>query len=174
MPLFSGSGGQPTLASPIEYNAQSRCSGQALKLPCTAFIRHDDSMSNPNSRVLVEKLRQASDARGLVFEPLDAAGLAQQRNVHVVLTLPGHIRGNHAHRVGTEVTTILGPGKVTYRENETVTAIEVPANETWRFVFPPGIAHTFENTGAGPMIIVSFNSVPHDPDNPDTYRDPLV
>jgi dTDP-4-dehydrorhamnose 3,5-epimerase-like enzyme len=87
-------------------------------------------MSNPNSRVLVEKLRQASDARGLVFEPLDAARLAQQRNVHVVLTLPGHTRGNHAHRVGTEVTTILGPAKVTYRENETMTAIEVPANET--------------------------------------------
>ena len=131
-------------------------------------------MSNPNSRVLVEKLRQASDARGLVFEPLDAVGLAQQRNVHVVLTLPGHIRGNHAHRVGTEVTAILGPAKVTYRENETVTAIEVPANETWRFVFPPGITHAFENTGTEPMIIVSFNSVPHDPDNPDTYRDPLV
>ena len=104
-------------------------------------------MSNPNSRVLIEKLRQASDARGLVYEPLDAAGLAQQRNVHVVLTLPGQIRGNHAHRFGTEVTAIQGPAKVTYRENEAVTAIEVPGNETWRFVFPPGIPHALRTPG---------------------------
>ena len=131
-------------------------------------------MTTPNSRVLIEKLRQASDARGMVFEPLDAAGLAEQRNVHVVITLPGHTRGNHAHRLGTEVTAVLGPARVTFREGDTVTVLDVPPNETWRFVFPPGVAHAFQNSGTEPMIIVSFNSVAHDPDKPDTFRDPLA
>jgi UDP-2-acetamido-2,6-beta-L-arabino-hexul-4-ose reductase len=126
-----------------------------------------------SSRVTVEKLRMASDARGVVFEPLDAAGLAQQRNVHVVVTLPGHIRGNHSHRVGTEVTTVLGPASVRFREDDTVTRLEVPASEAWRFIFPPGIAHAFENCGDAPLIIVSFNTESHDPNAPDTIRDPI-
>ena len=129
-------------------------------------------MTTP-SRVIIDKLRMASDARGVVFEPLDAVGLSQQRNVHVVVTMPGHIRGNHSHRVGTEVTTVLGPASVRYRENEIVTRLEVPASEAWRFTFPPGIAHAFENCGDTPLIIVSFNTETHDPNQPDTVRDPV-
>lgn len=125
------------------------------------------------SRVVIDKLRIASDARGIVFEPLDAAGLAQQRNVHVVITLPGHVRGNHSHRLGTEVTTVLGPASVKYKEDDAITRLEVPANEAWRFVFPPGISHAFENCGPAPLIIVSFNTESHDPNNPDTLRDPV-
>lgn len=125
------------------------------------------------SRVQVDKLRLASDARGIVFEPLDAAGLAQQRNVHVVVTLPGQVRGNHSHRVGTEVTTVLGPASVKYKEADVITRLEVPAGEAWRFIFPPGIAHAFENCGDTPLIIVSFNTEAHDPSNPDTVRNPV-
>lgn len=125
------------------------------------------------SRVSIDKLRMASDVRGVVFEPLDAVGLSQQRNVHVVITMPGHVRGNHSHRMGTEVTTVLGPASVRYRENDIVTRLEVPAFEAWRFTFPPGIAHAFENCGNTPLIIVSFNTEAHDPDQPDTVRDPV-
>lgn len=126
-----------------------------------------------SSRVTIDKLRIAGDARGIVFEPLDAAGLAKQRNVHVVVTLPGHVRGNHSHLVGTEVTTVLGPASVRYRENGAVTRLEVPPSEAWRFTFPPGISHAFENCGDAPLIIVSFNTETHDPANPDTVRDPV-
>jgi len=124
-----------------------------------------------NTRVSIEKLRCSTDARGFVFEPLDALGLRQQRNVHVVLTMPGQTRGNHSHRTGTEVSAVIGPARVTYRESTDVTTIDVPANEVWRFVFPPGVPHAFRNSGSAPMVIVSFNTVPHDPDNPDTVRD---
>lgn len=60
-------------------------------------------------------LRQARDARGVVFEPLEAAELAAQRNVHVVLTEPGAIRGNHYHRLRREIATVIGPARVAWR-----------------------------------------------------------
>jgi dTDP-4-dehydrorhamnose 3,5-epimerase-like enzyme len=130
-------------------------------------------MSTPQTQVIIEKLQPVSDVRGMVFEPLDAHGLRVQRNVHVVVTLPGHVRGNHTHRLGTEVSTVLGPAHVRYRESGQVTELQVPANEAWRFTFPPGVAHAFENCGETPMLIVSFNTQAHDPINPDTLRDPV-
>lgn len=126
------------------------------------------------SKVIVESLRRAEDVRGQVFEPLDAAGLAQQRNVHVVTTLPGHIRGNHFHLKGTEVTVVVGPLRVRYREADEEITVDVPSGEVWRFVFPPRVPHAFQNTGDGVALIVSFNSEVHDPQHPDTQREVLL
>ena len=125
-------------------------------------------------KVTVEKLRTAVDPRGEVFEPLDAEGLSTQRNVHVVWTEPGHIRGNHFHHQGHEVSAVRGPALVRYREGSQLTELNVPNGEVWRFTFPPGVVHAFQNTGTAPLIIVSFNSVPHDPANPDTRREIIL
>ena len=128
-------------------------------------------------------MRQARDARGVVFEPLDAAQLAAQRNVHVVLTAPGAVRGNHYHRLLHEVTAVVGPARVAWRAapradgtlaEATAESVEVPAGEVWRFEFPPGITHAYENTGSETLVLVAFSSRPHDPADPDTYRDPLL
>lgn len=53
-------------------------------------------------------------------------------------------------------------------------ATEVPAGEAWRFDFPPGVTHAFENTGGGTQVRVALASQPHDPANPDTFRDRLL
>jgi len=129
-------------------------------------------------------LRQARDERGVVFEPLDAERLATQRNVHVVLSAPGTIRGNHFHRVLHEVTVVVGPARVAWRpaRDDTegdrsilpVESVEVPAGGTWRFEFPPGTAHAYQNTGTDTQVLVAFSSEPHDPANPDTFRDPVI
>lgn len=124
--------------------------------------------------VMIDKLRRALDTRGQVFEPLDELGLRDQRNVHVVLTAPGYIRGNHFHHAGTEVSAVVGPARVRYREQGEVTTVDVPADEAWRFVFPPGVVHAFQNTGTAPMIIVSFNTLAHDPENADTVREVIL
>lgn len=125
-------------------------------------------------RVTIEKLRRAVDARGQVFEPLDAAGLAGQRNVHVVVTHPGHIRGNHFHTRGSEVTAVAGPARVRYREEGRLIDLDIPADEVWRLTFPPGVVHAFQNTGEAPLVIVSFNTVEHDPASPDTTREVIL
>jgi UDP-2-acetamido-2,6-beta-L-arabino-hexul-4-ose reductase len=124
--------------------------------------------------VTIEKLPRAVDARGQVFEPLDAAGLAVQRNVHAVVTEPGHIRGNHFHTRGTEITAVAGPARVRYRQADRIIDLDVPPDEVWRLTFPPGVVHAYQNTGTAPLLIVSFNTVEHDPASPDTTREVIL
>jgi UDP-2-acetamido-2,6-beta-L-arabino-hexul-4-ose reductase len=59
-----------------------------------------------------ERLAVRSGARGFVFEPAQAAELAVQQNVHVVISEPGAVRGNHFHRRGSEICTAIGPALV--------------------------------------------------------------
>ena len=126
------------------------------------------------TNVTIERLRIAADHRGYVYEPLDAAGLHAQRNVHVVFTAPGEIRGNHFHESGSEVTSVSGPARVRFKTSSGVETHDVPEGETWRFTFPPRITHSFQNIGTQTMVIVSFNTEPHDPANPNTTRDVIL
>jgi len=128
----------------------------------------------PSVPTLVERLQAHRDARGSLFEPLNDRELASQKNVHVVLTEPGGVRGNHFHRTSVEITAVVGPCLVRLKELEQVRDIEVPAGEIWRFTIPPGVVHAYRNTGAGQMVLVSFNTGLHDPANPDTVREALL
>ena len=121
-----------------------------------------------------EPIRNARDARGLVFEPIGVEAIAAQRNVHVVLTEPGGIRGNHLHHHATEITVVLGPALVRLREDGQVRDVNVPAGETWRFTLPPGVSHAFQNSGTQPLLLVAFSTSAFDPANPDVIRDLLI
>jgi dTDP-4-dehydrorhamnose 3,5-epimerase-like enzyme len=72
------------------------------------------------TRVRIEPVVFHQNSRGSVFEPLDPQHLAGQRNVHVVVTKPGCVRGNHYHTRGTEVVTVQGPALVRLRDGERV------------------------------------------------------
>jgi dTDP-4-dehydrorhamnose 3,5-epimerase-like enzyme len=126
------------------------------------------------ARTLIEPLAAFRDARGSLFEPLNERELADQRNVHVVLTEPDCIRGNHYHPHSTEVTAVVGPCHVRLKEAGVLREVHVPAGETWRFTIPPGVVHAYRNTGDRPMVLVSFNTSAHDPANPDTVRETLL
>lgn len=134
----------------------------------------------------IYRLEQHRDHRGSVFEPLGADELAEQRNAHVVLTVPGHVRGNHWHRRGTEIMAVRGPARVRYRdmrmagptgEERTpgeVRDVQVPAGEVVVFRFPPHVAHAVLNTGTVENLLVAFRDVPHDPSADDTVREVLI
>lgn len=128
----------------------------------------------PLTKVQIVRLRVHTDARGAIFEPLEPGLLSGWRNVHAVVTEPGAIRGNHRHLRGTEISAVLGPALVRYRDEDGVSDVEVPAGECWRFVFPAGVAHAFRNTGTRPFVLVSFNTEEHDPERPDTVREELI
>jgi dTDP-4-dehydrorhamnose 3,5-epimerase-like enzyme len=125
-------------------------------------------------RTLVEPLAAFHDARGSLFEPLNESELGRQRNVHVVLTAPDGVRGNHVHRHSTEITAVVGPCLVRLKEADVLRDVHVPAGETWRFTIPPGVVHAYRNTGTQAMVLVSFNTSPHDPANPDTVRETIL
>ena len=124
--------------------------------------------------VRIETLRAFRDVRGALFEPLDDRGLAAQKNVHVVLTAPGEVRGNHCHQNSSETTTVVGPCLVRLKGPAGVRDVEVPEGEVWRFTIPPGIVHAYRNTGTQVMTMVSFNTHVHDPKNSDTLRELIL
>ena len=130
--------------------------------------------SGVSASVRVEQLRVAADARGWVAEPLAPADLPLQRNVHVVVSQPGAVRGNHRHVRGTETLMIAGPALFRSRAGDAVEDVEVPEGAVFRFTIPPGVAHAIQNTGTGPLVLVAFNSCPHDPAEPDVVFDPLI
>jgi len=84
------------------------------------------------------------------------------------------VRGNHLHRIGAEVAVVLGPALVRLRDVAGERDAEVPAGEAWRFVLPPGVAHAFRGRGPGPMVMIAFNTHPHDPAAPDVERVELL
>ena len=122
----------------------------------------------------IERLQPREDPRGTVLEPVGPEMLAVQQNVHVVFTLPGGVRGNHYHERGTEVMTVFGPALVRLRDGDRLEDVRAATGEALRITIPPGIGHAVRNTGDREMVIVSFNTVPHDHDNPDVVRDMLL
>jgi dTDP-4-dehydrorhamnose 3,5-epimerase-like enzyme len=121
-----------------------------------------------------ERLKVIRDQRGLVLELLAAEEFASQRNAHIVVSLPGVVRGNHYHTKGTETITVLGVSLVRFREQGKIDEVVVPDREAWRFVFVPGVSHAIKNLSGEANILVAFNTLEHDPANPGTHRDPLI
>jgi dTDP-4-dehydrorhamnose 3,5-epimerase-like enzyme len=124
--------------------------------------------------VVVERVPFFTDVRGVVLEPIGCEALPLQRNVHIVLTEPGHIRGNHFHERGSEVTVALGPGLFRYRDGTAIRDIRIGVGEAMRFHIPPGIAHAFLNTGRERSLLIGFNTEAHNPLRPDVVRDVLI
>ena len=81
--------------------------------------------------VRIEPVQLHTDSRGLVLEPLGPEAIPAQRNVHLVLTEPGGVRGNHYHLQGTEVARVLGPALVRVREHGEVRDTQVPEGKAW-------------------------------------------
>ena len=124
--------------------------------------------------VELEKLSLYSDARGVVFEPLELEQISLQRNTHVVISNPGAVRGNHYHLRGTEIMVVMGPARVRFKENDEIRDIDVPAQKVYRFTFRPHVSHAIKNLGEQPNILVAFNTGVHDPENPDTVAEILI
>jgi dTDP-4-dehydrorhamnose 3,5-epimerase-like enzyme len=124
--------------------------------------------------VLIESVKTHRDPRGSLFEPLSDAELAGQKNVHVVLTQPNEVRGNHWHLTGTETTSVVGPCLVRLQETGVLRDIDVPAGEIWRFTIPAGVVHAYRNTGSGVMVLVSFSTNLHDPAGANTQREQIL
>jgi UDP-2-acetamido-2,6-beta-L-arabino-hexul-4-ose reductase len=124
--------------------------------------------------VRIEPVVLHTDRRGSVFEPLDPERLPGQRNVHLVVTEPGGIRGNHYHTCSTEVVTVQGPALVRIRDERGVWDTLVTEGMVTRFIIPPGVAHAIQNIGTQPTLLVAFSDRAHDPTAPDVEREVLI
>ena len=125
-------------------------------------------------KVQVTPLAPHRDPRGSVWEPIGGGELPAQQNCHIVITQPGGIRGNHYHKIGTEIATQAGPALVRYRDETGTHSIEISEDEVLCFTFPPGCPHAMLNNGSRPNVLSAFNTRPFDPEKPDVYPDVLI
>jgi UDP-2-acetamido-2,6-beta-L-arabino-hexul-4-ose reductase len=128
-------------------------------------------MSHP---VTIEPVAAVWDQRGLVVEPMGPELLPRQQNVHLVLTEPGQVRGNHYHERGTEVTLVVGPALFRYRDGSEVREVTLATGQAYRITILPRVAHAFLSPGPGPLVLIGFNTEAHDPVRPDVVRDVLI
>jgi UDP-2-acetamido-2,6-beta-L-arabino-hexul-4-ose reductase len=155
--------------------APSRFFSRAGVSPTTKTLGYNPPMNIPlSSRVIVQPVKTHRDARGSLFEPLTDAELAGQKNVHVVVTQPNEVRGNHVHRTAVETTSVMGPCLIRLKEAGEIRDLEVPAGEVWRLTIPPGVVHAFRNTGDSLMVLVSFSTNLHDPTGSDMTREQIL
>jgi dTDP-4-dehydrorhamnose 3,5-epimerase-like enzyme len=132
-------------------------------------------MSSPNPhRVTFQSVKTFRDPRGTLFEPLMDDELQAQKNVHVVLTQPNEVRGNHSHRTAVETTTVVGPCLIRLKEEGEIRDIQVAEGELLRLTIPPGVVHAFRNTGSSALVMVSFSTNLHDPQGADTQREEIL
>ena len=126
------------------------------------------------AQAIVEPLIPSRDERGFVVEPLSLAQLTHQKNVHVVWTAPGAIRGNHRHGRGMEVALVLGPAIVRYKDANGMRDIHIESGTLYRFTFPPEVTHAYGAGGPEPMLLVVFNTEIFDPRRPDVTPDHIL
>jgi dTDP-4-dehydrorhamnose 3,5-epimerase-like enzyme len=121
-----------------------------------------------------DRLRVVSDSRGVVFEPVEPNDIEKYKNAHVVISGPGVIRGNHYHQKGEETMAVMGPALVRTRNESGIADVEVPAGEVYQFIFLPGMSHAIRNLSEQSNVSVAFNTMVHDPQNPDTVKDVIL
>jgi dTDP-4-dehydrorhamnose 3,5-epimerase-like enzyme len=125
-------------------------------------------------KVLVDHIDIHRDSRGSIFEPIGKDALAAQQNVHIVISEPAAIRGNHYHIHGTEILAVMGEALVRIKENGHLYDVKVPAGKVYRFTIPPKVSHAIKNTGGQPNFLIAFNTIEHDPQSPDVTPDNLI
>lgn len=122
----------------------------------------------------LEPLERKSDGRGWLIEVLrgDRTYLNPRGQIYVTTANPGHFKGNHYHKRKTEwFLAIKGRGELRLEDIATqqTRKIEVDADTPILVKVPPLIAHTWFNTGAGPLYILAFIDEAFDSQNSDTY-----
>ena len=125
-------------------------------------------------KVKIDQLKTYSDMRGIVFEPIEKESISTQENCHLVISEPGVIRGNHYHLNGTETIAIVGPAFLRLKEGNDIYDFEVPAKQVYKFIIPPKVTHAIKNLSEKINILIAFNTLAFDAQNPDAIGDKLI
>ena len=125
-------------------------------------------------KVKIEQLKTHSDMRGFIFEPISEDLIDVQKNIHVVISAPDAVRGNHYHLNGTETIVVVGPALLRFKEGNDIHDFEVPSRQVYKFVIPPKVAHAFKNIGKKDNFLVAFNTFLHTAEKPDVVSEILI
>lgn len=115
-----------------------------------------------------------TDNRGWLFELIKSEQFGQ---IFVSTTHPGITRGNHGHDTKVEKFCVIqGKGIIRFRHVVTneIAEYEVSGENIQIVDIPPGYTHSIENIGETEMITLFWASEIFNPDEPDTYFEPVL
>ena len=69
---------------------------------------------------------------------------------------------------------MVGPALIRFKENDELHDFEVPSGQVYKFIIPPKVVYAIKNIGDKPSILVAFNTVEHNPQNPDQVRENIL
>jgi dTDP-4-dehydrorhamnose 3,5-epimerase-like enzyme len=124
--------------------------------------------------LIVETVRVYRDERGLIFEPIATGELARFSSIHVAVSEPNSVRGNHYHSRSTVVMVAVGPCLLRFRQDAGIRDVAVRTGEAARFEIPPGVSHAIHNTGLAPGVVVVLRSGPETVGVDDLVREVLI
>ena len=125
--------------------------------------------------VRILSLDDHGDQRGSSYSLQDRqfSFLGAVEDVHFSTTLPGHIRGNHFHRLRKEVLVVRFEDSWTLawdRGEHTVPEIRrFDGAGTVVVEIEPLASHAVRNDGQRPLLIFAMTNGLYDPANPDSY-----
>jgi len=115
-----------------------------------------------------------SDDRGDLAELLREPHGGQ---VFVSRTRPGVTRGNHYHDTKVErFMVIVGEGLIRLRDlgSASIEEYRVSGNAPQAVIIPPGVTHSIQNTGDVDLVTLFWADEVFDPEQPDTYFEPVM
>ena len=118
-------------------------------------------------------LKSHVDERGSFTEFLKTPERGQ---VSVNISKPGITKGNHWHHTKNEKFLVVsGEGVIRFRKIGGDEVIEYPVSGDKLEVvdIPPGYTHNISNTGSNDMVTIMWANELFDPDNPDTFFEPV-
>ncbi len=118
-------------------------------------------------------LKMNVDERGSFTEFLRTPDRGQ---VSVNISKPGITKGNHWHHTKTEKFLVVsGQGVIRFRKigSDEVIEYSVSGDKLEVVDIPPGYTHNITNIGETDMVTIMWVNEAFDPDNPDTYYEPV-
>jgi dTDP-4-dehydrorhamnose 3,5-epimerase-like enzyme len=125
--------------------------------------------------VRILSLDDRGDQRGFSYTVQDRqlSFLGSVEDVHFSSTLPGHIRGNHFHRLRKEVLVVRHEDAWTLAwdrgEGTDVETRKFEGAGTIAVEIEPLASHAVRNDGHRPLLIFAMTDGLYDPASPDAY-----
>jgi UDP-2-acetamido-2,6-beta-L-arabino-hexul-4-ose reductase len=126
----------------------------------------------------IKKLDIRSDDRGFAINILDKKSLKDYdiKEILIIVSKPGAIRGNHYHKTKLEWLGILnGRAKFVYEDNKTGKRkmVTISGNKPKMIRTPRNVTHAVKNVGKDDLYMIELSNQIYE-DNPDTFKKQIM
>lgn len=130
----------------------------------------------PKVKIYRHSEQMKTDQRGWAFFPFqagpDVRPPCDTESLHLVMSEPGAVRGNHFHHHSAEWFCVFGGRAELYYEEEGIVQTVLVDRDDLVIHIPAGVPHAVKNIGTTPVYLLAFRE--NAEGDPHTNPYPLV